>query len=98
LSVITPCETYIEDEDCSKLEELISELLVDTSFDDDDLAISGDDSTFSIDEENVSIAELDETSAKELEGFSSLQPQNKIPISRQKNTLRITSPTLTKNI
>jgi hypothetical protein len=45
LSVITPCETYIEDEDCSKLEELISELLVDTSFDDDDLAISGDDST-----------------------------------------------------
>jgi hypothetical protein len=71
------------------LEIMISELL-DSAADDD--------STFSIDEENVSIAELDETSAKELEGFSSLQPQNKIPISRQKNTLRITSPTLTKSI
>jgi hypothetical protein len=72
------------------LEIMIPELL-DSTTDDDD-------STSSINEENVSIAELDETSAKELEGFSSLQPQNKIPISRQKNTLRITSPTLTKNI
>jgi hypothetical protein len=71
------------------LEIMISELL-DSAADDD--------STFSIDEENVSIAELDEISAKEMEGFSSLQPQNKIPISRQKNTLRITSPTFTKNI
>jgi hypothetical protein len=88
LSVITPCETYIEDEDCSKLEELFSELL--------EIALNEDE------DDNSSIAELDELSAvlstEKSTGFSSLQPQNKIPISRQKNTLRITSPTLTKNI
>jgi hypothetical protein len=71
LSVITPCETYIEDEDCSKLEELFSELL--------EIALNEDD------DDNSSITELDESSfaefAKTSEGFSSLQADIRIIIS-----------------